>query len=216
MAQSISKAPQKTVWQTLISNRKIILWEVGGIFFINFMGSFLHYAFELSGFATPVAFIASVNESTWEHLKFFFWSGMIYTLIEYTYVKDDANNFAFAKGMGLLVTPLVVCLAFYSYVGVVVPLYGEGTLQGSITTGIIGIIAGQMVSSYYLQSPPLGKKMRNIGAGILVTLTLMFSTFTYFPPKFFLFQDFFGYKFTGQYGILEDYTDYKVFNLPEE
>ena len=216
MAQSISQIPEVTVWQTLTSNRKIMIWEIGGIFFMTFLGSFLHFAFELSGFSTPVAFIASVNESTWEHLKFFYWAGLLYTVIEYTYVKDDANNFVFAKGLSLLVAPIVLCIAFYAYVGVVVPLNGAGTLQGSMTTGIIGIIAGQIASSYYMQRPPLGNKVRNVGIGIIATLTIMFSLFTYFPPKMFLFEDFLGYEFTDQYGILEDYTGYTVFDVQEE
>ena len=44
----------------------------------------------------------------------------------------------------------------------------------------------------------------------------MFATFTYFPPKFFLFEDFYGHKFTDQYGILEDYEPYRVFDFEIE
>jgi len=39
----------------------------------------------------------------------------------------------------------------------------------------------------------------------------MFSTFTYYPPKIFLFENFFGYEYKGEYGILENYEPYRVF-----
>ena len=46
--------------------------------------------------------------------------------------------------------------------------------------------------------------------GYLVMLA-MFSTFTYYPPKIFLFENYFGYEYSGEYGILEDYEPYRVF-----
>ena len=209
----VASYPQqkKSGWKTLLRSRRIALWEAGGVLFINIFGGFLHFAFELSSYAKPVAFFASVNESTWEHLKFYFWAGLLFALIEYTYVKDEANNFVFAKAMSFLVTPIAVIFVFYAYVGIMVPIHGQGTYLGAVLTGVVGVIIGQLVGSYYLQKRPLGKTYKYIGLGIIVILILMFSTFTFFPPKIFLFEDFYGYVYTGQFGILEDYEPYKVF-----
>ncbi|MCC7257848.1 MAG: hypothetical protein IT486_05715 [Gammaproteobacteria bacterium] len=44
-----------------------------------------------------------------------------------------------------------------------------------------------------------------------MALVLAFSTFTYFPPRFFVFENFYCYQFTGEFGILDDYTAYRVF-----
>ena len=211
MAQIAITESSNAGWKTWFRSRRIALWEVGGVLFINLFGGFLHFAFELSEYARPVALLASVNESTWEHLKFYFWASLLFALIEYTYIKDEANNFIFAKGLSLLAIPIAVSITFYTYVGVVVPLHGQGTYFGAVMTGVIGVIIGQLVSSYYLQKRPLGRSYTYIGLGIILVLTFMFSLFTYFPPKMFLFQDFYGYEFTGQYGILEDYEPYKVF-----
>lgn len=211
MAQITINEPANAGWRTWFRSRRIALWEVGGIFFINLFGGFLHFAFELSNYARPVALFASVNESTWEHLKFYFWAGLLFALIEYTYVKDEANNFIFAKGMSLLATPIAIGITFYTYLGVVLPLHGQGTYLGAVMTGVVGVIISQMIGSYFLQKRPLGRSALYIGLGIILVLTIMFSLFTYFPPKMFLFQDFYGYEFTGQYGILEDYEPYKVF-----
>ncbi|WP_420644088.1 DUF6512 family protein [Candidatus Leptofilum sp.] len=213
---TLSTQPPRTLKEkaaVLFRSRRIMAWEIGGIFFINIVGGSLHFAFELSGFTRWVGFFASVNESTWEHLKFYFWAGLLYALIEYTYVKDDANNFPLAKAISFLVTPIVLCLFFYGYLAITLPLYGRGYFLADIACGVIGVIAGQIVSSYFLQREPLGAKAKQVGLGLIAALTIMFSTFTFYPPKFFLFEDFLGHEFTGQYGILEDYGPYMVFEF---
>ena len=62
--------------------RTTALWEAGA----------LHFVYELSGFNWFAALFGSVNESTWEHLKLFFWPGLVCALVEHAFVKDYANN----------------------------------------------------------------------------------------------------------------------------
>lgn len=107
----------------------------------------------------------------------------------------------------------MLCLFFYGYLSFTLPLYGRGFFLADITVGVLGVIAGQIVGSYFLQREPLGQKAKRLGLGIIVTLTIMFSTFTFYPPKFFLFEDFLGHRYTNQYGILEDYGPYIVFDI---
>lgn len=216
MTQQPHPSNSRSIWQTLTSKKKIAAWEVGGVLFTNVIGGSLHFAFELSNYATPVALFASVNESTWEHLKFYFWASLLWTLIEFTYVRDEANNYTFAKAMNLLVTPIVVTLLFYGYLAFTLPIYGRGFFAADISTGIVGVLIGHLVSSYLMQREPLGVSWRNRGWAVIAVLTIMFSTFTYFPPKFFLFEDYMGYEYTNQYGILEEYTGpYVIFDRSE-
>ena len=196
---------------TLFRSRRIMLWNIGGIFFINFIGGALHFAFELSNYSRVVALFASVNESTWEHLKFYFWASLLFALIEYTYVREEAKNFAFAKALSFLTMLFTITLLFYAYVGIMVPLYGQGTYLGVVLIGVLAVIFGQIVGSYFLQTRQLGQLYRYVGTGIIIVLTTMFLLFTFFPPEFFLFEDFLGYEYKGQYGILEDYEPYRVF-----
>jgi hypothetical protein len=196
---------------TLFRSRRIMVWEIGGIFFINFIGGALHFAFELSNYSRAVALFASVNESTWEHLKFYFWASLLFALIEYTYIRKEANNFAFAKALSFVTMLFTIALLFYAYVGIMVPLYGQGTYLGVVLIGVLGVIFSQIVGSYFLQTRPLGQLYRYVGIGIIIVLTIMFLLFTFFPPEVFLFEDFFGYEYNGQYGILEDYEPYRVF-----
>ena len=214
--ESSASMNRLTIAGRQIANLRIHAWEFGGVFFIVLMGSALHYAFELSGFWRPMAFFASVNESTWEHLKFFFWAGLAFSLLEYTYVKDVANNYWFGKALSLVVTPIVVAATFYGYLAIALPIYGKGFLWADISTGVVGVIAGQLVSSKLMRSEPLGQVTRRYTAVILLTLLFMFSTFTYFPPKMFLFENYFGYTYSGEYGILADYEPYLQFRPAEE
>ena len=99
-----------------IDRSKVFSWEVAAFFVINILAGTLHFAFELSNFSEPVAVFASVNESVFEHLKLYFWPGLAFALVQHAYVKGTVNNYWWGKGLALLVTPVVVIVAFYFYV----------------------------------------------------------------------------------------------------
>jgi hypothetical protein len=193
-------------------DKKLLLWAIGGFFWINIGGSMLHFAFELSEYYRPLALIAAVNESVWEHLKMYFWSGLLLALVQYTYVRDVARNYWFGQAVGLLVTPFVIILSFYFYLGIAFPMYGRGWLAADIGTGALGVIAGQYVSYRMLTREPLSIGIRRNGAAVLYSLLIVaFLSFTYYPPRIFLFENFFGYTYRGDYGILKDYEPYRIF-----
>jgi hypothetical protein len=45
----------------------------------------------------------------------------------------------------------------------------------------------------------------------MLVLALMMATAAWFQPRIFLYEDFLGYEYTGQFGILDDYTNYLIF-----
>ncbi len=205
----------QTAWYFTASDwcraRLIGLWAIASLICITSIAAYLHFAFELSGFWKPVAFISSVNESTWEHLKMFFWATVIFSLVEYTYIQHQANNYWFAKAIGMLTTLVVICVTFYGYLTYAIPIYGRGFLAIDISTGIVGVIAGQIVCFNFLRAAPQRRNSNLAGAAVLVVLLAMFSTFTYFPPKFFLFEHYYHNVYSGEFGILDDYSRYLVF-----
>jgi hypothetical protein len=191
--------------------RTILWWEVGAFGFIMLVGSFFHFIYELSGFHPYAALFGSVNESSWEHLKLFFYPGVVFLLVEHAFVKDFANNYWWGKAMALVVTPIGVLVSFYFYLGIVLPIWGEGTLALDISTGAFGVLLGNIVSYRILTSPPHEPSRNAAAAAVMAVLTTAFMTLTYFPPKFFVFEDFLGYEYRGEYGILEDYSEHRVF-----
>lgn len=192
-------------------NKKLIAWEVGGFFFIGFVGASLHYTFELSNFQNIiVAFFSAVNESTWEHLKMVFWPGLIFMLIEYTYVRDVVRNYLVAKTAGLFLMPLIITIGWYTYT----PFTGRSIFPLDLTLFYIAVLVGQIVSYKLLTAPRLAPRFKTIAMGMFVLMLFAFSTFTFFPPRIFLFEHF-DLKDTQQFGILENYEDLRYFTSPE-
>jgi hypothetical protein len=190
---------------------KLALWEIGIVVWVCVAGSTLHFAFELSEYWRPMALFAAVNESAWEHTKMYFWPGLLAALLQYTYTRDVANNYWLGKVTALALTPFLIWLTYFTYMSWVVSSGGKASLATMLSIMVLGISAGQATSWYLLTRPPLQFATRRYATGALATLTAVFATFSYFPPRVFLFENFFCYQYTGEYGILDDYGPYRVF-----
>ncbi|MDH5254960.1 MAG: DUF6512 family protein [Gammaproteobacteria bacterium] len=190
---------------------KLALWETGTVVWVCVAGSALHFAFELSEYWRPMALFAAVNESAWEHTKMYFWPGLFAALVQYTYTRDVANNYWLGKAAALAITPVLIWLTYFSYMSWVVASGSKASLPTMLSIMVLGISAGQAASWTILTRPPLQRAATRTAAGVMATLTAVFATFSYFPPKFFLFENFFCYEYTGEYGILDDYAPYRVF-----
>ncbi|MCB1515995.1 MAG: hypothetical protein KDJ19_00015 [Hyphomicrobiaceae bacterium] len=199
-----------------VPKRLVMLWEAGIFVWIMLVASALHFAFELSGFQPWVSVFGSVNESSVEHLKLFFWPALIAALVQHAYMRKRVNNFWWAKGVAILVAPIVLLASFYFYLGIALPIYGRGFLWADIGTGALGVLTGNILSYRIMTAPPLGSARRNIGLAIIGVLGLHFATAAYLTPRFFLYENFFGYKYSGDFGILPDYSKYLIFRSPEE
>jgi len=168
-------------------------WEVGGIIFIVVLGSVLHFAFEWAGHWTPIAPIAAVNESVWEHLKLGFWPALAYAILEYSRFGKSASNFFFAKTLGIYLIPITIVVLYYSYTAIL----GRGLLMVDIAIFVEAVIVGQLVSYILLTASPLPKRLNRFAPIALVILGILFVLFTFYPPQLTLFRD----SATGVYGI---------------
>jgi hypothetical protein len=192
---------------------RLLAWEIGCIFWVAFAGSLLHFAFELTDYWRPVALFAAVNESAWEHTKMYFWPGLVWALVQYTYTRDIAHNYWLGKVVALALTPAVIFTSYFSYMGLVNALGIKPSLPIMLTIMFLGIAVGQLVSWRILRREPRrwsGALSGLVGAGY-AALVLAFGSFTYFPPRLALFENFYCYQYTGEFGILEDYGPYRVF-----
>jgi hypothetical protein len=158
-----------------------------------------------------MAVFGSVNESTWEHLKLFFWPGLVISLVQYAYIRDKANNYWLGKALAMLAVPVGVITSFYFYLGIALPIYGRGFLWADISTGAVGVLLGNVIAYYILTREPLRAGSKSVGWAIIGSMTLAMIVFTPAPPEMFLFNNFYGYEYSGEFGILEDYEPYLVF-----
>jgi hypothetical protein len=172
----------------------ILRWELGGIAFIVVLGSVLHFVFEWSGGAIPVAWIAAVNESVWEHLKLGFWPALIYAAVEYSRFGKSANNFHFAKTVGIYLIPITIVVLYYVYTAIL----GHGLLAVDIAIFVVAVIVGQLVSYKLLTASSLPERLNRFAPIALVVLGILFVLFTFYPPQFPLFRD----PVSGGYGII--------------
>lgn len=175
--------------------KSIFVWESAGIFFIIIFGSFLHFAFELSGNWKPLALIAAVNESVWEHLKLAFWPGLFYSLFELGRIRKSTNNFIAAKTASLYTMPIAIVVLFYSYTWIL----GEDLFIMDILIFIIAVIIGQLVSYKLLTSRKLPQIFDKLALLLLIIVILSFSLLTFYAPHFTIFRD----PISGGYGIID-------------
>lgn len=170
---------------------KVLHWEVLGIVFIFFFGSFLHFAFELSGYHKVISVVAAVNESVWEHLKLGFWPAVLWALIEYPFLKK--SNFIAAKAVSFYVILLSILVLFYAYTAIL----GHDSPVLDILIFVAAIIVGQFASYRILESHMLSETT-GFALIAVILLVIAFVVFTFYPPHLPPFED----PFTGGYGIL--------------
>ncbi|UCG31010.1 MAG: hypothetical protein JSV53_03815 [candidate division WOR-3 bacterium] len=177
------------------NRRAVARWEIGGFFFINLLGSLLHFVFDWFGRWRPLALIAAVNESTWEHLKLAFWPALLFMLIEHKYLGKQTRNFLFGKVLSFYVMPAVIILLFYGYLWIV----GQDVLVLDILIFVFAVGVGQLVSFMILSAEQEISFPRKVSMILLAILTLAFLAFTFLPPRMLFFKD----PVTGGYGIID-------------
>ncbi len=183
---------EKYPYGGVLMKKSVRKWELLGIALIVIAGGALHFVFDLSGGWRPLALIAAVNESVWEHLKLGFWPALVYFLIEYRYIKNSSNNFLFGKATGIFLIPVVITVLFYTYTAFI-----EDMLAADLTIFVVAVIIGQLSSYRLLVSGNLPSWVNRLGMVLLILLTIAFGILTYYAPHMAIFRD----PVSGGYGI---------------
>ena len=177
----------------MADRKQVLFFELVGIVFIIIFGSILHFTFEWSGGNAVFGVFSAVNESVWEHLKLGFWPAIVFTLVEFKYLRKETNNFMFAKTIGVYLIPITIVVIFYSYTAII----GESVLVIDILSFVLAVVVGQLVSYRLLTGKRLPYNLDLVSLIALTLLGLAFVIFTFYPPQLGLFQD----PITGGYGL---------------
>lgn len=181
-------------------DKRATRWEVVGIFLIIASGTTLHFWFEWTNYWRPIAVIAAVNESTWEHFKMAFWPGLFLGIVEYFAWGRTHRGFFPAKFLGLLAMPAITMILFYGYTTV-----WQHNLPTDVAVFVLSVAGGQLLSLWLLRKQfNWPSWFRAISAAGLILMISAFSTQSYFPRRNFIF----AHPGTGEYGILDDYSDH--------
>ena len=177
--------------------KRLFNFEIVGVFVIFALGVLWHSLYNLSNENIIVGLIAPINESIWEHWKLGLYPILIYSIVEYAFVKKEANNFLFSKFICILVFE-IVCFSITALWSFFFKDLGATTeMIVDIVAYLLGILIGQTVS-YIIGCITLpNKKLRYIALiGILLHI-IVFVIFTFKPPMKESFKD----AKTGEYGI---------------
>ena len=98
--------------------RSIGLWQFFGFGVTAFGGTVLHFLYEWLGEAAWIAPFSGVNESTWEHMKLFFFPAFFFAIFQSFFFKEY-NNYWLIKLLGTMLGLMLIPIIFYTYNGAI-------------------------------------------------------------------------------------------------
>ncbi|MDV4150855.1 DUF6512 family protein [Clostridium sp. AL.422] len=177
--------------------KRLFKFEIIGVLVIFALGSLWHSLYEFSNENMLIGLIAPINESVWEHWKLGLYPILIYSAIEYIFVRKEAKNFLFSKFIGILVFDLV-CFSIIALWNLFFKdSSGTTEMIVDIVAYLIGILIGQTISYVIACITLPNKKLRYIAIVGIVIHIIVFIIFTFKPPM----REYFKDKKTGEHGI---------------
>ncbi|MEC9375188.1 MAG: DUF6512 family protein [Pseudomonadota bacterium] len=193
--------------QNEILKKELIRWEVISFIWIVFVGGAMHEVYRQTGYWKPIALIAPVNESLWEHMKMTFWPALFIIFIQYLFIhfkRQNVSNFWLSKLVLLILSPILVFTTYVIYTLIVESMGGLAAVGPTAVLALLCAIISQLVCCRLIISENYSySASRYIPIGY-VLLIISFSSFTYFPPKIYLFEHHDNYKPNGQFGLEAD------------
>ena len=177
----------------MLNENKILKVEIVGTIFIILLGSALHFTYASSGNNPLAGFISAVNESVWEHLKLAYWPALLWMLITIFLLKNEVNNFFFAKAVGAFSMIAFIPAVFYLYTA----FTGESIFAIDIASFFAAVIIGQFISYRLFKLKQLPRFTGAIAVATMTLMAIIFTLFTFYPPHLPIFQD----SITGRYGV---------------
>ncbi len=172
-------------------------WCQAGILALIISGSILHFVFPWTGELKIIGIIAPVNESVWEHLKMGYWSLTFFSIFEYKKIKNQVNNYFFAKLIGILALELTIIIVFYSYTFIT----RNSILWIDISSYVVGSIMCQVVVYQLQKQKPVSVFINRLALTGFICLGILLGVTTFYTPPYPLFQD----SRNDTYGINKDH-----------
>ena len=173
-------------------NRNIGMWQLFGFSFTSLFGTLLHFLYDWLGEPLWIAPFSGVNESTFEHMKLFFWPMLVFTVIQSFFFKSY-ENFLCVKLRGMLLGLSLIPIIFYTYNGVI----GKSPDWVNIAIFFISAAIVYIYEARMLKSGEPAAHSVKAAALSLAMLAAIFIVFTFRAPHLGIFID----PLTGKYGI---------------
>ena len=164
--------------------KKLFWWQISGFIFTCILGVLLHFAYEWSNNNTIVASFSAINESTWEHLKLLYFPLLLFSLIEYFFLKTLYPNFWWAKFMGILAGLITIPVLYYTYTGI----FGQSADWFNIAIFFIAVAIAFIVDTWILKKKYLHSQIPAIAIILIILIGAAFVFLTYSPIDIPLFK----------------------------
>ena len=172
--------------------RSIPLLQLVGFLFTVLVGSLLHFVYSWTGGSRIAALVGSVNESTFEHMKLFFFPAFLFALFERRFFRGNPAYWC-VKLRGIACGAALIPVTFYTLKG------AFGRTPDLVNIALFFLSAA---GAFLLETRLFRRRDARCESdgGAFLTLCLvavLFWVFTFFPPRIPLFRD----PVTGGYGI---------------
>ena len=152
--------------------------------FIGTFGAISHFIYEWSGENKLLGYFFATNESTWEHLKLLFFPTLIFSLVEYFFVKNEVLNYIISVAISVLVGMISIIVLYNTYYG----FLGYNIDFINITIFYIALIIMLIIKNKIIESGKFeGQNSSLFGLFICFFITLLFIFLTYNPPSLAVF-----------------------------
>ena len=166
--------------------KRLIHWERACCLAVCALGTLGHYLYAWTGRAPIAAAFASVNESTWEHMKLFYWPYLLCTAAECTVFGDAFRNYFAVKAAALLLGMVAIPTLHYTVSGA----FGQLPGWGNAAIFYVSAALAYVFSAWALRRGALKNAwMQPVGFGALLAPGLLFAYWTFRPPALPLFRD---------------------------
>lgn len=161
-------------------------YSIIAFIFISALGTVGHFLYEWTDKNMIIGYFFPVNESTWEHLKLLFFPTALFSVIEYSFVKNEIKNYVPAVTISKIIGMLFIVTAFYTYSGVL----GFNVDFVNIAIYYLSVIVSLFVKSKIISKEKFsGTNCALISLIICFVISLLFILFTYSPPNIALFAE---------------------------
>ncbi len=171
---------------------KLYFWQFSGFAFVAVAGTLLHFLYEWTNESVFIAPFSGVNESTWEHMKLFYFPMFLFALIQNIFSKDE-RNFWCVKLIGILTGLLTIPMIYYTYNGAI----GKSPDWVNISIFFIAVAVAFLFETILFKKNVFKCKYPIIPFSLICIIGILFVIFTFFTPRLPLFQD----PITGAYGL---------------
>ena len=172
--------------------RSIELWQLMGFAVTSLGGTLLHFLYELTDEAIWIAPFSGVNESTWEHMKLFFWPAFIFAIAESLSFRNRSDLWCI-KLRGIVLGLMLIPVIFYTYNGAI----GKSPDWVNIAIFFIATAATYIYEARLFRRDDLPCRFPTLSILALVAIAILFIIFTFATPEIGIFRD----PLTGEYGL---------------